>query len=214
MLDISLPVTDQCLHPKNEDSHNAQTKGTHYKSMVKSVHKGRWLHLLVNSQYCKLSVRSKKHFRVMNQFENLESVKVCFWLTGFLHKGQRIINVMFSLENVNNAIYKALQTHYIIKETSHPQINGTGERCHLLFLKTMSRRCVITVQNIQKSLIALFRTVCHYAYSSREYDILKSRRNTWIVLQKSSKCNVCKHCLVHYIYRQPYAQFQIYSNTC
>ena len=29
-------------------------KVTHHKSMVKSVHKGRWLHLQVNSYHCKV----------------------------------------------------------------------------------------------------------------------------------------------------------------
>ena len=33
--------------------HNAQTKGTDCKSMVKSVHKERWLHLQDNWQHCK-----------------------------------------------------------------------------------------------------------------------------------------------------------------
>ena len=45
--------------------HNVQTKGTHYMSMAKTVHKGRWLHLLVNSQILKYLMRSRRHFRDM-----------------------------------------------------------------------------------------------------------------------------------------------------
>ena len=39
---------------------NAQTNSIHCKSMVKSVHKGRWLHLLVNSQHCELRMSKEE----------------------------------------------------------------------------------------------------------------------------------------------------------
>ena len=50
--------------------------------------------------------------------------------------------------------------------------------------------------------------MCHYAYSSREYDILKSRRKAWICRTKRSKYNGCfVHCM------KPCSWFQIYSDT-
>ena len=50
--------------PASVHNHNAQTKRTQHKSIVKLLYKGRWQHLLINLQHCKplYLMCSERHF--------------------------------------------------------------------------------------------------------------------------------------------------------
>ena len=69
-------------------------KDIQHKSVVKSMHKRRWLHLLVNSQYCKLLMHSKRQFRDKFLTNALSMVNVMFSVTQiiFLTVGQFLIS--------------------------------------------------------------------------------------------------------------------------
>ena len=59
--------------------HNVQTKGTHFKSMGKSVHKGRWLHLI--RQLIALQGHFRNIYDILRQLNrDIHIVIVLLWV--------------------------------------------------------------------------------------------------------------------------------------